>query len=208
MAQVPTLEQVAAQIRARLNRIDEWVKRLRWLLLLCIIGLILLMMLAIIMLSAPDMASGTAVIQQVVTKVVTLTPTEALTLTPSATHVITVTPSFTRVPTTFSPLVSGIIPAATVQGSGHPFPVTITGQNFVNGVTAKLDRSISITVTSNTTTTIIGVLSSEVPTGVYSLTVTNPDSQSVTLSPVFIVKEPVESGLKSPVLVLFGSDAE
>lgn len=214
MAQGPEQEQVKAQIRTLWVRLDEWVQRFRWLLLLAVTGVILLLTLVITIVGTREaitekiVVKETVVMRQVVTRVVTATPTKISTLTPRPTHTTVFTPSSTPGPATSPPLVSNIIPAATVQGSGHPFLVTITGQNFASGVTARLDGSISITVTSNTTTTIIGVLSPEVPIGVYNLTVTNPDGQSDTLSPIFIVQESVESGLTSPVLVMFGSDAE
>jgi hypothetical protein len=99
----------------------------------------------------------------------------------------------------------GITPDSTVQSSGPPIPVTITGQNFVSGLTAWLGKNITITVDTNTATTIEGSLSPDIPVGVYGLTVRNPDSQMGTLSPAFTVYAP--PGAEEVTFTTYGSSA-
>ena len=123
--------------------------------------------------------------------------------TPLPTAMWTPTPLSTHVP---PPLVLGITPGTIVQTSGPVFAVTIIGQNFSKGVTARLGANISISVIGNTGTIITGTLSPSIPVGVYELTVTNPDGQSATLSAAFTVQEP-GSTLKSSVLFTCVLDA-
>lgn len=119
----------------------------------------------------------------------TSTPTATATDTPTPTPTDTPTPTNTPVP---PPVVLGITPAATVQGSGidPPFDVTIIGQDFLAPVTAwlgELSQNILISVSNATSTVITGTLSPNIPVGVYALTVQNMDGQQGFLSPAFTV---------------------
>lgn len=83
-------------------------------------------------------------------------------------------------------------PVATVQGSGSDpdFGVTVFGQNFMAPLTTwlgDLGQNIFITVSTVTTTTITGMLSPNIPVGVYALTVENPDGQQGSLPRAFVV---------------------
>jgi hypothetical protein len=205
MAQDPTQERWIAMAKRIWKLLDSWVERSRWLLLTVIFAMMLTIIVLLLVQNRVVVETTRMIVSTEV--VVTLVPPATTSLKRTPTQTSAHTPVFTPNATTLPPTVSGIVPAATVQGSGHPFPITIIGENFMSGVTACLGPNIPITVASNTTKTITGALSPNISPGIYDLTVKNPDGQSGTLSPIFIMQEP-ESQLRFPVLVIFDSDAQ
>ena len=84
----------------------------------------------------------------------------------------------------------GITPNATVQGSQN-LNVIIVGQNFVDGLGAWLgSHALDISVSGVADTLITGALVPDITTGVYALTVQNPDGQRGILSPAFTIYPP------------------
>jgi len=139
-------------------------------------------------------------------------PTPTNTPTPTPIPIDTPTP-LTVIPPPPPPTMLSITPTMTVRSIEPIFPVTITGQNFsTSGVGARLGADTYINVTGNTTTTITGTLSPDMPVGVYGLTVTNLDNPDPpgTLSPAFTVYDSygITIPLESPYLVTFGANAK
>jgi hypothetical protein len=81
--------------------------------------------------------------------------------------------------------VLSIIPNEALQDSGD-IGVSISGLNFM-GPVAWLGQEFSIAISSATATTIDGILSTNIPAGIYALTVRNSDGQQDTLQHAFTI---------------------
>ena len=155
--------------------------------------------------------SSTPLPTETLTPLPTATPTPLPTDTPTPLPTVTPTsPPPTVTPTSPPPLILEIVPAATVQGDGDDpdIGVTIIGENFVAPAMAWLGdvgQNIMINVLDVTANVINGMLSPNIPVGVYALTVQNADLQSSTLSPAFVVY-PGPSPLPH-FITTFGRDA-
>ena len=115
---------------------------------------------------------------------VTPFPTPSVTATPPTPR--STTPTLTAVPLP-PPIIQAISPNTMMQNeAGDPFPIEITGSNFMDGVTAQLGP-VPVTILEITNNRIDGTISSSIPAIQYDLTVTNPDSQSSTLLNAFKV---------------------
>ena len=128
----------------------------------------------------------------------TLTPTPTDTPTPTATY----TPTPIPPPSIFS-----ITPDQGVNTS--PVPVVITGANFFGIPTATLGANIPIAITAATADTLTGTVPAGLIPGVYALRVTNPDGQSVILSPAYVALNPPspDTTLETEYVSTFGSGA-
>lgn len=83
------------------------------------------------------------------------------------------------------PVIGAVSPAT--GPNDRDTPITITGQNFVEGATADLGNTPLQAVTWVSATQITGTVPWGMPAAVYTLTVTNPDSQTVSLPRAFTV---------------------
>jgi len=110
-------------------------------------------------------------------------------------------------PTLPPPEASGITPTSMTRGLTGTLPITITGSHFVAPPTVMLGTSPVVSLHVPSSTTLTCRVPYTMPPGVCGLTVANPDGQSDTLSPAFIVRES-ELTSRSPPLVTFGPDAE
>lgn len=136
----------------------------------------------------------------------TTTPTATNTLTPSPT--VTNTATSTPTPETAVLVVQSIIPNQMIRDDEDtPFSITIQGDGFLPGATARLG-GVAVAIDTIQTTIINGTIPRSMATGIYNLTVTNPNGQSSTLLEAFTVSAP-DNGkgtLESSSLVLFGPD--
>jgi hypothetical protein len=88
-------------------------------------------------------------------------------------------------------------------------PVVIQGANFFGTPTAQLGNNVSIAITAAAADTLTGTVPAGLTPGVYGLIVTNPDSQSDTLSPAYIALNPPSPNttLETGYLSIFGPSA-
>jgi hypothetical protein len=93
---------------------------------------------------------------------------------PTATNTPTPTPTPTDTPV--APTILAIRPQAALLGSS--VPVTITGSNFESGADAALGGTSLLDVTWTSGTVLTAVVPSTMPTGTYTLIVTNPGPTS------------------------------
>ena len=107
----------------------------------------------------------------------------------------TVPPTTTTVLSGNAPAISGISPKT--GGSNATVSVTITGDNFRSGATARLTRAgypaiyaTGVSVTSSTEINCAFSLS-RAEKGTYNLVVTNSDGQSDTMVGAFIITDPI-----------------
>ncbi len=113
----------------------------------------------------------------------TETPTPSTTPTPSRTP----TPSLTPTPLP-PPMCGGVAPNFMVKGLDPlPFPLQISGANFVPGLSARLGLNTLLAVLNTSASLIDAQLEIDMTPAVYGLTVTNPDGQFCQLSPAFTV---------------------
>jgi hypothetical protein len=87
--------------------------------------------------------------------------------------------------------------------------VVIKGANFFGLPTVTLGGGVPVNVTAVSMDTLTGTVPTGLLSMVYVLTVTNPDGQSATLGPAFVVRNPpsVNTTLETNRLVVFGRDA-
>jgi hypothetical protein len=117
---------------------------------------------------------------------VSLTVTNSTGSTDSTTHPITVS--------LYSPTVSGISPSQNIQGVS--VPISVYGNNFVNGANITLkNQSSAIAATSvvfQSATLLTGslVIPSGATVGPWDVVVTNPDTQTGTLTNGFMINPP------------------
>lgn len=95
--------------------------------------------------------------------------------------------SFTTTPAG-APTLSGIAPSSGQSGTSHN--VTISGTNFVNGISASLGTTALQNVALTNSTTIQAVVPASLPVGQHNLEVTNPDTQSATLANAYTSTAP------------------
>ena len=72
-------------------------------------------------------------------------------------------------------------PQSTVSNS-HPTTITVSGTDFVNGAIVSLDGYGSLTTSFSSATTLLATVPAGVPVGIYTVTVTNPDSSTASLA--------------------------
>ena len=126
----------------------------------------------------------------------THTPTWTPTFTPTPTHTPTWTPTFTPTPTdTPTPMPSPQVLAVNpTQGDNDAvITITITGANFLPNPSASLvdGGPASLSTTYLSPTSLNAVIPAWFTAGYYDLTVTNPDSQSGTLTNAFTLTNPI-----------------
>jgi hypothetical protein len=90
-----------------------------------------------------------------------------------------------------APTLTGVSPAFGSNGSN--VTIGLTGTNFVAGATVKLGSNSLASVTFNSATSLSAVVPTGTTPGTYSLSVTNPDNQSATLSNAYIVSSSTDT---------------
>lgn len=96
-----------------------------------------------------------------------------------------------------TPTVAGV--DLTVVSNAAASVITISGANFTNGATVRVNNTAATLVTVVSSTQIVATLPAGLPTGVYNLTVTNPDNCAATAQGAVTVVTSSNNGQYGPV---------